>query len=303
MRAAPARPGLAALALVAVTAVWGSTFIVIKDAVSRMPAADFLAVRFALAAAALLLLFGRHARALPAGQRRRALLLGACYGTAQVLQTTGLQRTPASVAGFVTGTYIVLTPVLGALLLRQRTPATTWVAVLLATTGLGALSLRGFSIGTGELLLLASALLYALHILGLGSWSTSRSALGMACWQMLAITAVCAVAALPGGLTLPDRPPAWWAVVYTAVGGAAIALLVQTWAQAQLSATRAALIMTMEPVFAAGFAVALAGERLYLRTLLGGLLMLSGMLLVELVPRRPGTAAELPPAEILHHEA
>ncbi|HET9654012.1 MAG TPA: DMT family transporter [Kineosporiaceae bacterium] len=303
MSAPRPRPGAASLALVAVTAVWGSTFPVIKDAVSQLPAPDFLAVRFAVASVALLLLFGRQALALDADMRRRALLLGACYGIAQLLQTVGLQRTPAAVAGFVTGMYVVLTPVLGAVVLRHRTPAATWLAVLLATGGLGVLSLHGLSVGDGELLVLASAALYAVHILGLGHWSTSRSALGMAVWQMLAITGVCALGSLPGGLTLPGRPGEWWAVVYTAIGGAAVALLLQTWAQAQLPATRAAVIMTMEPVFAAGFAVALAGEQLSARTVAGGGLVLAAMLLAELAPRRTGTADRQPPAELLHHEA
>lgn len=303
MHAPPPRTGPAALALVAVTAVWGSTFVVIKDAVTRLPAADFLAVRFAVATLALWTLFGHRAVRLPAPQRRQALLLGACYGGGQVLQTLGLQRTPASVAGFVTGMYVVLTPLLGAVVLRHRTPPSTWAAVTLATGGLGVLSLRGLSIGTGESLILGSAVLYAVHILGLGAWSTARSALGMACWQMVGITGTCAVAALPGGLTPPAGPDAWWAVGYTAVGGAAIALLVQTWAQSQLPATRAAIIMTTEPVFAAAFAVALAGERPGPRTVVGGVLVLAAMLLVELIPRRTGSAAEHPPAEILHHEA
>lgn len=124
----------------------------------------------------------------------------------------------------------------------------------------------------------------------------------MATWQMLAIAAACTLAALPGGVTLPSGPGGWWAVGYTAVGAAAIALLVQTWAQAQLPATRAAVIMTMEPVFAALFAVVLAGERLGLRIVLGGLLVLGAMLLVELAPRRTGAAAEHSPAEAFHHE-
>ena len=297
-----ARTGPAALALVGVTAVWGSTFTVIKDAVAAMPVADFLAVRFAVAAAALLLLFGRQAARLGTAQRRQGLLLGACYGGGQVLQTLGLHRTPASVTGFLTGMYVVLTPLLGALLLRHRVPASTWFAVTLATGGLATLALHGFSVGAGGLLVLASTVAYALHILGLGAWSTSQSALGMAVWQMVAITGVCTLTALPGGITLPADLAGWGAIGYTAVGGAAIALLVQTWAQAHLPATRAAVIMTMEPVFAALFAVLLAGERLGLRTIAGGLLVLAAMLLVELAPRRTGTAAEHPPAEALHHE-
>lgn len=282
--------------------MWGSTFVVIKDAVARMAVPDFLALRFAMAAGAMAVLFGGPAARLPAGLRRRALLLGVCYGAAQVLQTQGLHLTSASVAGFVTGMYVVLTPVLGAVLLGHRTPVTTWVAVALATGGLAALSLNGLAVGAGEVLVLASTALYALHILGLGAWSRARDALGMATWQMFGIAAVCGLLALADGPSLPPDGAAWWAIGYTAVGGAALALLAQTWAQAHLPAARAAVIMTMEPVFAALFAVVLGGERLGVRTVAGGALVLAAMLLVELAPRRTGTAAEHPPAEALHHE-
>ena len=282
------RNALPALALVAVTAVWGSTFVLIKGVVDDLPVLDFLAVRFTIAAAVMLLLFSRQMRALSGDQVRRAVLLGLVYGAAQILQTYGLSMTPAAVSGFVTGTYVVLTPVIGALVLRQRTPSTTWVAVALATAGLGLLALRGLSVGTGELLTLGSALLYAVHIVGLGQWSGAGDAVGLATVQMIAIGVLCALVALPGGVSLPASGGAWVAVLYTAVIAGALALLVQTWAQAHLTATRAAIIMTMEPVFAAVFAVAFGGEYLTLRMLAGGLLVLSAMFVAELPARRTG---------------
>ncbi|HEX8495622.1 MAG TPA: DMT family transporter [Actinomycetales bacterium] len=285
--------GPAALGLVLVTAVWGSTFVMIKGVVDDLPVNDFLAARFVLAAAVMLALFGRHVRALDRSQLRTALLLGAVYGLAQILQTQGLAITPAAVTGFITGIYVVLTPILAGLLLRQRTPPSTWVAVVLATAGLALLALRGLSVGTGELLTLASAVLYAAHIVGLGRWSSAGDALGLATVQMVAIAAVCSLAAVPDGVRLPSGAGAWWAVVYTAVVAGAFALVVQTWAQAHLTATRAAIIMTLEPVFAAAFAVALGGERLTWRTLAGGLLVLAAMYVAELGPGgRPTGGAE-----------
>jgi drug/metabolite transporter (DMT)-like permease len=209
------------------------------------------------------------------------------YGLAQILQTYGLSHTSAAVSGFVTGMYVVLTPILGAVLLRQRAPAATWVAVALSTAGLGLLALRGFAVGTGELLVLASALLYALHIVALGAWSGARDALGLATVQMLAIAALCSLAALPGGVTMPSSSGAWAAVLYTAIAAGAGALVAQTWAQAHLTATRAAIIMTMEPVFAALFAVLIGGEHLTLRMLCGGLLVIAAMYVVELTPGTP----------------
>ncbi|MFZ5869499.1 MAG: DMT family transporter [Actinomycetota bacterium] len=295
----------ATLGLTAVTAVWGSTFFLIKDVVTVLPVADFLAVRFWVAAAVMGVAFWPHVRRLDARAWRRGLALGVVYGVAQLLQTWGLAHTSASVSGFVTGMYVVLTPVLGALLLRQRTPATTWLAVALATAGLGVLSLRGLAVGFGEAVTLASAAVYALHILGLGAWSTQRDALGLSTVQMLAIAVTCTGAALPGGVVAPPDAESWGAVLYMAVVAGAGALVVQTWAQAHLAATRAAIVMTTEPVFAAVFAVAFGGESLGPRVLAGGALVLAAMYLAELGPRRARrevTAALDPPAEALHHE-
>ncbi len=292
---------LATLALVLVTTMWGSTFVLIKDVVATMPVLDFLAVRFVAAGLILVVVFHRQVRRLPQAVALRGLGLGLVYGVAQILQTEGLAHTPASVSGFATGTYVVLTPVLGLVLLRHKAKPMTWAAVALSSVGLGVLSLHGAAVGSGVLLILASAVLYALHILGLGLWSTTKDALGLAAVQMLAIAAVCTVGAAPHGIVLPPGGNAWAGTLYTALGAGALAMFLQTWAQAHLSATRAAVVMTMEPVAAAGFAVAF-GEPLTARMVVGGLLVLTAMYVVELVPRRTGSAAESPPAELLHHE-
>jgi drug/metabolite transporter (DMT)-like permease len=297
----------ATLGLTAVTAVWGSTFFLIKDVLLVLPVVDFLAVRFAIAAVVMVAVFWRQLRALDSLAWRRGCVLGLLYGTAQLLQTWGLATTDASVSGFITGMYVVLTPVLGAALLRHRTPGTTWLAVALATSGLAVLSLRGLSVGTGEVVTLIAAAVYALHIVGLGTWSTQREALGLSTVQMIVIAAVCLAAALPGGVVMPPDGAAWASVLYMALAAGAGALVVQTWAQAHLTATRAAIVMTTEPVFAALFAVAFGGETLGIRVLLGGSLVLAAMYLVEVAPRlrrRRVTvlARDDPPAEVLHHE-
>ncbi|MGO4343286.1 DMT family transporter [Pedococcus sp. 2YAF34] len=295
---------LATLLLVAVTAVWGSTFFLIRDLVAHVPSADFLAVRFAIAAVVMALVFRRQTMALTRRELLTGVGLGVLYGLAQLLQTVGLEHTDASVSGFVTGTYVVLTPVLGAVLLRDRIPGSTWLAVGLATVGLGVLSLRGLSIGFGEGLTLAAAVLYALHIIGLGRWSTARSATGLATVQAFVITLVTLVGALPGGITLPSTGGQWSSLLYMALVAGAVALWAQTWAQSHMPAARAAIVMTMEPVFAAFFAVLLGGESLTARMLLGGGLVLAAMYVVELLGRRtPGASAEQDrPAELLHHE-
>ena len=294
-----ARSRLATILLVALTAVWGSTFFLIKDLVEHVPPVDFLAVRFALAAVIMVILFWRPLRALRRPQLWIGIWLGALYGLAQIFQTQGLASTPASVSGFITGTYVVLTPLITAVLLRERVPGTTWAAVGLATAGLALLSLRGLSVGVGEAITLLAAALYALHIVGLGRHSSHHIATGLSVVQMVVIAIICTVGALPGGVVLPATPADWASVLYMVVFASILALWVQTWAQAHLPATRAAIVMTMEPVFATFFAVWLGGESLTRRMVVGGGLVLVAMVVVEvLARRRPG---ELP-AETLHHE-
>jgi drug/metabolite transporter (DMT)-like permease len=285
---------LAVLSLVIVTSVWGSTFVLIKDLVVTLPVTDFLAVRFVIAAAVLLAVFWRQTRQLGREQLTRGVALGVVYGLAQILQTAGLARSTAAVSGFVTGMYVVLTPILAALLLRQRTPRSVWVAVALSTAGLALLALRGLAVGGGELLVLGSAALYALHIVGLGRWSVPRDALGLSAVQMVTIAVVCSAGALPGGVVMPQGVGQWSGVLYTALAAGALALVLQTWAQGHLSATRAAVIMTMEPVFAALFAVGLGGEHLTWRMLGGGALVLAAMYVVELAPAREPPTETLP---------
>jgi drug/metabolite transporter (DMT)-like permease len=278
---------LATAALLATTAAWGSTFFMIKDLLDRVPTLDFLAVRFLIAGAVMLLVAHRAVRSLSRESRRHALVLGLLYGVAQILQTAGLAHTAASVSGFITGMYVVATPLFAAVILRTRVTATTWGAVALATVGLGVLTLDGLSMGYGEALTLVASLIYALHIVGLGAWSNPAEALGMSVVQLLVIAVVCLVATAPDGVVLPETGRDWAAVVYMALVAGALALLAQTWAQAHLAPTRTAIVMSTEPVFAAFFAVLLGGEGVTGRMVLGGLLVLTAMLAVELGPRRP----------------
>src|SRR5690606_20137142 len=148
---------------------------------------------------------------------RDGALLGLLYGGAQLLQTFGLAHTAASVSGFITGLYVVATPLLGALILRTRVGPLTWLAVGLATVGLGILSLNGFAVGYGELLTLASAVVYAGHIIALSRLSRPGTALGLSLVQLVVISLLCGVAALPGGIQLPGSGWDWAIVVYLAV--------------------------------------------------------------------------------------
>jgi drug/metabolite transporter (DMT)-like permease len=217
---------------------------------------------------------------------RRAVVVGGIYGVGQILQTAGLAHTAASVSGFITGMYVVCTPLLASVILRSRITAATWGAVGLATAGLGVLTLHGFSIGYGEALTFVAAVLYALHIVALGAWSTARDALGMSVIQLIVIALICLVATAPDGVVLPDNGRDWASVVYMALVAGALGLVAQTWAQSQLSPTRTAIIMSMEPVFTAFFAVLIGGEGVTSRMLVGGAMVLAAMLVVEVGPRR-----------------
>lgn len=299
------RARLAVLLLLSVTAVWGSTFFLIRDLVEHVPSADFLAVRFGIAAVLMFVVFHRQTLALTRRELTLGAGLGVLYAVAQLLQTVGLETTPASVSGFLTGTYIVLTPVLGALLLRDHIPRAAWVAASIATVGIAVLSLQGLAMGFGAALTLGSAVIYALHILALGRWSTGSTALGLSTIQAAVIAVICLVGALPGGVTLPGTGGQWASLLYMAVVAGAGALIAQTWAQAHLTATRAAIVMAMEPVFAAVFAVLFGNESVTWRLLFGGGLVLCAMYLVELrgsTHADDASALEDPPAEILHHD-
>ena len=206
---------LATLALLGMTATWGSTFFLIKDLSERISALDFLAVRFPIATVALFLMFPRALRTLSADSRRRAAVLGALYAVAQVLQTVGLAHTPATVSGFITGLYVVCTPLLAALLLGSRIGSVTWFAVALAMAGVGLLTQQqgGLAFGYGETLTLVAAVIYALHIVGLGAWSRPLEAMGMSIVQLAVISVVCLIGAAPTAIVLPSSGLEWPRVV------------------------------------------------------------------------------------------
>jgi drug/metabolite transporter (DMT)-like permease len=282
---------LAFLALLAMTAAWGSTFFLINDLVTRIPVADLLAIRFAIASVALGLIAAPRLH-LSRSVLSYGALLGLLYGAAQILQTAGLAHTTASVSGFVTGLYVVATPLLTALILRRKIPPLTWLAAVLATLGLGVLAVHGFAIGYGELLTLISAVIYAGHIVALGRFSTAETTLSLSLVQLSMITLVTAVAALwptagsAPGIQLPESLHDWLVVLYLALIASALTMVLQTWAQAHIEPSRAAVIMAMEPVWAAAFAVALGGESITARMIIGGLAIVSAMYLVERPQRR-----------------
>ena len=272
----------ALIGLLTITAVWGSTFPMLKGVVNRVAPADFLAVRFAIALVVVAAIRPTAVLRLTRAEWLQGLGLGVAYGLAQVAQTVGLQSTPASVSGFVTGMYVVFTPLLAAVVFRKRISGWVWVAVALSTAGLAVLSLHGFSVSAGLGLTLAGAFLYGVQILGLGSWSTSRNAWGLTVVQLIAVTVVCLIGAAPGGIQVPTRSGDWFVLAYMAIVAGGAAMLIQTWAQAYIAPAKAAVTMTMEPVWAGVFSVLIGGEVLGWRIAVGGAFVLAAMFLVEL---------------------
>lgn len=277
---------LAVAALVAVTAVWGGTFVVVKDVTSRTSPMDFLAVRFLIAAAVLAVARPRPLLNLSGRQLRHGVLLGLVLGLGYLAQTYGQQYTSASMSGFITGLSVVLTPVLAGVFLRHRIGMATSAAVVIATAGLAVLSLRGFTIGPGEGLTVLCALFLALHIVGLGEWSTPGDAHALTVVQLGVVGALCLALGAPDGISLPSDRGFWLPVLGLAVVATAAAYLVQTWAQARVTAAAAAVTLTMEPVFAGLFGVLVDHDELTVRVIAGMVLVLGAMYLAEFRPRK-----------------
>ena len=280
---------IASVALVGVTAVWGSTFLVVQDAVARMPVMDFLAWRFLVASVVMIALRPTCLRNVTRLELLRGIGLGTVLGLGYIAQTYGLRYTSAAISGFITGMFVVLTPVMSWILLRRKTNRNTWMVVALATVGLASLSLNGWSVGIGELLTLGCAVFFAIHIVGLGEWSSQYEPYAFSLLQIGTVAVISLIAAIPQGIAVPPDPEVWGIVGITGVLATAVAFFVQTWAQSLVSATRAAVVMTMEPVFAGLFAVTIGGNQLTLRTIAGAACILAAMLIINLKSGRSGT--------------
>jgi len=274
------RPRVAATGLLLVTAMaWGSTFVVVKHAVAEVPVADFLAWRFLLAGGVLVVLRPRALVRLGWRGARQGAALGLILAVGYLLQTYGLQTTPAAVSGLLTGLQVVFTPLIAWTLLRHRPGSRTWLASLVATSGLALITVRGVSFGAGEALTLVSAAAFALQMVVLSRWATVKDAYGLATMQLLTVGAVCGIGAAPDGIGLPSSVGMWGAILLTALAATAFAFVAQSWAQSHLSATATAVVFTTEPVFAALFA-AVAGEHMGWAVVVGGGLVVAAMLVL-----------------------
>ena len=273
---------LAPIALLLVSAAWGLAFVVMKPAIERQSVNNFLFTRFLMAVLVMILIRPQVLKFLTKDLVLRGLAAGFLLGGGYICQTVGLANTGAAITGFVTGLYVVLTPLFAGLIFKERVSKNTWFYVFMATVGLALLSLKGWSIGFGELMVFFSAVAFAAHITALSKWSAGRDVYAMTITQLTMCAAMTGVASAFEGYSAPPDSGVWAVVVFTAVFATAIAFIVQTWSQAHMSATKVAVILTMEVVFAAFFAIIFAGERLTLQAALGGILVVTAMYLIVL---------------------
>jgi drug/metabolite transporter (DMT)-like permease len=272
---------VALLALVLVTAVWGVTFVQVKDAVAVYPLFAFLALRFAIATGTLAPPGLARARTLGRTGLVGGALLGLLLALGYVLQTAGLQRTTVSSAGFVTGMYVVLTPLTALALYRTSVGRAAWTGVGLAALGLALLAgVHGDA--AGDLLVLAGSAAYSLQIVLMERYAPRFDVVAFTLVEMSAAFVGCGVVALAlGQFDVPRGWTVWGALLVTGVFASALAYLVQTWAQRRTSATRTALAFTLEPVWAALFGVTIAGDRLGAAGWIGCAAIMAGILVAE----------------------
>jgi drug/metabolite transporter (DMT)-like permease len=281
------RARTAELALVGVAFIWGLTFVMVQDAVAELSVLTFVGLRFLAAAAIVAPLVWRRARQLGRDGLRAGLGMGALLCAGYVLQTFALQHTTASNVGFITGMMVVLTPLLGALVLRIPVPRIGYAGALVAAAGLGMLSgVGGDWHPLGDGLALGCATAFALHMLATGRAVSVHDVGALLVVQLALCGAVSLGAAgVLGQLAVPRGWTVWSALIVTAVLASAAAFFIQSYAQRATSPARTALILTMEPVFAGIFGYLLADDPFTALKLAGGTLIVTAIVMVDLVPR------------------
>ena len=275
--------------LATVTLFWGATFPIVKDAISEMPVMAFLWVRFALAALLLAMLAGRAGFAtLDRRGWRIGILLGTLLFLSYLFQTFGLERTSSANAGFLTGLGVVWVPLMAGPFLKKPAALGSKIGVVLALTGLFMLTWHTpWSINFGDLLVVICSFFVALHILGLDAFTKGYDG------RALTFVQIATMAVLGCAGSLMFEPVSWpqqwtstliFAFLITSVFATAYAFWAMTTYQNRTTPTRAALIYTLEPVFAAIFSIWLAGDRLTVLGWCGGGMIVFGMIVAETLP-------------------
>ena len=268
------------LGLLATTAVWGGAFLVMKDSLARQDVYSFLASRFILAAAFMFIYKPKSLTGLDRKFVKRAVLIGLLLCSGFIFQTFGLTQTTVSNTGFITGLYLVFTPLISWILLKREIFKVQWLAVLVATIGLYFISFNGISFGIGEILVLISALLFAGQIVALGEWSDGENTYALTLIQILVSAVIFFALSLKDGFQLPPDNGVWSAVFYTAFFATFLGFLIQVKAQSIMSATVAGVLLAMETPFALFFGLYFDNDPITLRIISGGTLVLIAMALV-----------------------
>ena len=268
------------LGLLATTAIWGSSFLVMKDSLERQDVYSFLASRFVLAA---LIMFAFKPKSLTGLDKvfvKRAVFTGALATGGFISQTFGLTQTTVSNTGFITGLYLVFTPLIAWLLLKHRITKAQWTAVSVATIGLYLIAYNGITVGIGEILVLISAILFAAQIVAIGELSDGKNSYALTLIQIIVAAVVFVVLTLIGGYQAPPDSSVWAAVIFTAVFATFFGFLIQVKAQAVMSATVAGVLLAMETPFALFFGLYFDNDPFTLRIMSGGTLVMLAMALV-----------------------
>ena len=274
----------------AVAAIWGSAFLSMKGTLERLDVNSFLTWRFTIATLLLIAIRPSVLKKIDLPFLRKGALLGLFLSSGYIFQSFGLTLTTVSNTGFITGLYVVLTPIVAAVILRKNITLVEWFAVLVATVGLALLSFNGIQFGIGEFLVLISALLFAFHIVGLGEWSKGLDTYALTVLQLGTCAVVTFIASFKSGFKTPPDSGVWWSIIYTAIFATALAFIVQTWDQSFIAPSTVGVILAAEVVFAAAFGIWLLNEPVTLRIALGGLLVLASMYLIILLDQRKESA-------------
>ncbi len=283
MNASDKKKIIADVSLLAVAVVWGYTFVAIKDALSSMTPFNFTAMRFIISLVLLCVIFRKTLMQLTRAEAWGGAVIGIFLFLAYAFQTTGLNYTTASNAGFITGFSVVLVPVFSAILLKSRPEPESIAGVVLAASGLFLLSYSGsFSLNKGDLLVLFCAVSVAFHIIAVGCYSGKGSAVRITIVQVAVVTLLSFISALVFEKPqVPSGRIVWSALAVTSVFATVGAYLVQNTMQQFTSPTHTALIFTGEPVFAGIFGYWLLDEHLSTGAITGCVLILAGMCISE----------------------
>lgn len=292
------RNAIAVIALLGVAAVWGAAFVLMKDAIVKQPFYDFLASRFIIAALIMVLAKPSVFKNIDKKLLAKGVFLGLLLSAAYITQTIGLELSTAAISGFLTGLYVVATPLLGFLIFRNRVRLKLIGGAVLATAGLMFISYDGGAIEVSHLWLVACALLFAAHIVGLSRFSPDQDPYALTVIQLAVVGLVNLFPAVADGFVAPPDFSVWFAVLFTAIFSTALAFFVQTWAQGIMDASRVSIILITEVLFTAILAVAVGQETLEAKTLIGGAMMIVAMVWVEWPSK---TAGEPSYAEPLPH--